>query len=211
MTATPGSSSEVADDASVRRALDALTALLIPGEQLQAYAVQHRLFALLHRRVIVGATTGRLIAVARRLLGGYDPTDIRWQDLHDTQLHVGILSASLTVSVHGSEDLASAEGSPRTLIFHGLGKPGAQEVYRACQAQAQAWREKRRVRELEELRAQSGGIQLGNAGGIPAIPGSSGEDRSPAARLQKAREMLQQRLINDAEFEQIKARILGDL
>jgi hypothetical protein len=211
MTATPGSSSEVAADASVRRALDALTALLIPGEQLQAYAVQHRLFALLHRRVIVGATTGRLIAVARRLLGGYDPTDIRWQDLHDTQLHVGILSASLTVSVHGSEDLASAEGSPRTLIFHGLGKLGAQEVYRACQAQAQAWREKRRVRELEELRAQSGGIQLGNAGGIPAIPSSSGEDHSPAARLQKAREMLQQRLINDAEFEQIKARILGDL
>jgi hypothetical protein len=210
MTAPPSSTAS-APDPGLRPALDALTALLIPGEQLQAYAVQHRLFAVLHRRVIVGATTGRLIAVARRLFGGYDPTDIRWQDLRDTQLHVGILAASLTVSVYGSKDLASSEGSPLTLVFHGLSKPGAQEVYRACQAQAQAWREKRRVRELEELRAESGGIQLGNVGGMPGASGAPGEDRSPTARLQKAREMLQQRLINDAEFEQIKARILGDL
>ena len=90
MIAPQGSSSNVEVDPSIRHAMDALNSLLIPGEQLQAYAIQHRLFALLHRRVIVGATTGRLIAVARRLLGGYDPTDVRWQDLHDADLNVGI-------------------------------------------------------------------------------------------------------------------------
>ena len=211
MTAPQESSSNAAADPNIRHAMDALNSLLIPGEQLQAYAVQHRLFALLHRRVIVGATTGRLIAVARRLLGGYDPTDVRWQDLHDADLNVGILSATLTVSVNLSSDLASAQPRLLQLVFHGLHKAGAQEIYRACQAQAQAWREKRRVRELEELRAQSGGIDLGTVARMGATPDSSADDRAPAARLQKAKEMLQQGLISDAEFEQIKSRILGDL
>ena len=40
----------------------------------------------------------------------------------------------------------------------GLNPEQAQAVYRICQAQDQAWREKRRVREMEELRARSGGV-----------------------------------------------------
>jgi hypothetical protein len=90
----------------------------------------------------------------------------------------------------------------------GLRKAEAQAVYRACQAQEQAWREKRRVRDLEELRAKSGGIQL--AGGHPCLRPAT-TTHQPAARLQRAREMLQQGLLTDAEFEQVKSRILGDL
>jgi hypothetical protein len=94
--------------------------------------------------------------------------------------------------------------------FAGLRKDQAQEVYRACQFQEQAWREKRRVRELEEMRARSGGVHLG---GMPGSPGAGGEDavRSPQARLQRAKDMLDQGLLNDAEYEQVKARILGEL
>ena len=33
----------------------------------------------------------------------------------------------------------------------------------------------------------------------------------PTARLQRAKEMLQSGLLNDAEFEQIKAKILAEL
>ena len=45
------------------------------------------------------------------------------------------------------------------------------------------------------------------------LPGGGGEDasRSPQARLQRAREMLDQELLTDAEYEQVKARILGEL
>jgi hypothetical protein len=211
MTTNVGSPSPATADGGLGRALGALTSLLIPGEQIQAHALQRRLFALIHRRVIIGATTGRLIAVTRGLFGGFDPQDVRWQDLRDAQVRVGIFAASLTISVYGSRDLAAAEGPPRTLTFKGLRKAEAQEVYRACQAQAQAWREKRRVRELEELRAQSGGIQLGNAGAPGSPAGPQDEAHTPAARLQRAKDMLQQGLLSDAEFEQIKARILGDL
>jgi hypothetical protein len=189
-------------------ALDAVQSLLIPGERLECYAIQHRLFALTHRRLVVGATSGRLIAVQRGLISGFTTQDIRWQDLRDAQLQVGIIGATLTVTCDPGEDLAGAPGAARVLRFSGLMKEQAKEVYRACQAQEQAWREKRRVRELEEMRAKSGGVHLGAMPGAPA----AGEDaRSPQARLQRARDMLDQGLLSDAEYEQVKARILGEL
>jgi hypothetical protein len=207
MTADPASS-----EPGVSRALAALQSLLIPGETLETSAIQRRLFALTHRRTIVGATSGRCIVVTRGLFGDYAPQDVRWQDLHDAQLRVGVLGATLTVSVHGTGDLASTEGPGRTLRVDGLRKQEAQEVYRACQAQEQAWREKRRVRELEELRAKSGGINLGSMpGGGSGGAGDGAGAQTPAARLQRAQEMRQQGMLTDAEFEQVKARILADL
>jgi hypothetical protein len=196
----------------ISRALAMLRSLLIPGEELETHAIQRRLFALTHRRTIVGATSGRLIVLTRGLLGGFTPEDVRWQDVRDAQLRAGVFGATLTVSVLGGADLAVAEAPRRTLQIDGLRKGEAEEVYRACQTQEQAWREKRRVRELEELRAKSGGISLGgglagaSAGGAPADGA-----QSPAARLQRAKEMRQQGLLTDAEFEQVKARILADL
>jgi hypothetical protein len=201
-----------AAEQGVSRALAALQSLLIPGEELVTHAIQRRLFALTHRRIIVGATSGRLIVVTRGLFGNYTPEDVRWQDLQDAQLRVGIFGATLAVSVYGSADLATAEGPRRAIAVDGLRKAEAQEVYRACQTQEQAWREKRRVRELEELRAMSGGISIGGGGG-PAPAGAAAADgaQAPAARLQRAREMLDQGLLTDAEFEQVKARILAEL
>lgn len=199
------------DEPGLSGALAALRSLLIPGETLESHAIQRRFFALVRRRTIVGATTGRLIAVSRGLFGDYTPEDVRWQDLQDAQLRMGVFGATLSVSVHGTGDLAGTEGPRRSIRVEGLRKDQAQEVYRTCQTQEQAWREKRRVRELEELRAKSGGINLG--GGLGGAPsgGQAGDGQSPAARLQRAREMRGQGLLTDAEFEQAKARILSDL
>ena len=189
--------------------LDALQSLLIPGERLESHAIQHRLFALTHRRLVVGATSGRLIAVQRGLISGFTTQDIRWQDLRDAQLQVGIIGATLTVTAEPGEDLAGAAGGTRTLRLGGLHKEQAKEVYRACQFQEQSWREKRRVRELEEMRARSGGLHLG---AMPGAPAAAGDDaRTPQARLQRAKDMLDQGLLSDAEYEQVKARILGEL
>lgn len=201
-------------DSGTSRALEALQSLLIPGEQLETWTIQRRLFALTHRRHIVGATSGRLIAVQRGLFGGFAAHDVRWQDLDDAQLRVGIFGADLTITAFASTDLASATpGTARTTTFPGLRKAEAQAVYRTCQAQEQAWREKRRVRDLEELRAKSGGIQLAGGLGMGGGAAAAGAENAntPAARLQRAKEMLQQGLLTDAEFEQVKSRILSDL
>ena len=190
--------------------LDAIQSLLIPGERLESHASRRWVRAKSRRWLVVGASSGRLIAVKRGLISGFTTQDLRWQDLRDAQLQVGIFGATLTVSADQGNDLAGAEGTPRALSFTGLRKDQAQEVYRACQFQEQAWREKRRVRELEELRAKSGGVHLGGVGGLPA-GGGDDASRSPQGRLQRAKEMFDQGLLTDAEYEQVKARILGEL
>jgi hypothetical protein len=204
----PVSAPASADDPRLAGAVQHLNALLVPGETLVAYAVQRRLFALMHRRVLVAATSGRLIRIQRGLFGGYSPVDMRWQDIESAHLRVGIFSAELTITSRGRQDLASTGQTVGTIGAEGLRKDEAEQVYRAAQAQEQSWREKRRVRDLDELRAKSGGIQLGGGAGMggPAGAGAAGDD--PLARLQRAKEMLSGGLITDSEYESIKAKIV---
>jgi hypothetical protein len=213
MPANPFISKDAATDRGVYDSLEALRSLLISGEELEAMAVQRRLFALTHRRQAVGATSGRLIVVSRNLIGGYKPVDCRWQDVRESAVTVGIFGATLTVSAYRSNDLATEEGPPVTITVNGLRKAEAQEVYRVCQTRAQAWREKRRIRELEEMRAKAGGIQLPGSGGAGAGFSSGGDTngQSLSSRLQRAKEMLESGLLTDAEFEQVKAKILAEL
>jgi hypothetical protein len=205
-----------ADEPGLMAPLSDLRSVLIPEETLEAWAVQRRIFALPHRRLLIAATSGRLIWITRKLLGGFDVSNIRWQDLEDTTVHVGIFGADLIVRAGRAADLASEGATGSHLYeFRGLRKVEAQAVYRICQAQDQAWREKRRIRELEELRARSGGFQMAGGAGL-AGPGGTGSSGAAAAsesdavrRLQDAKKMLDDRLITDSEYEAIKARILS--
>jgi hypothetical protein len=196
--------------------LATLRGLLTAGETLEAWAVQQRLFALTHRRDCVAATSGRFISLNRRLLGGYESADIRWQDLRETRISAGILSADLTLVAQSSTDLNIGSEVNRVWTFRGLCKDQAQAIYRICQQHDQVWREKRRIRELEELRARSGGVQFNGAptgAGQGSYSGADSADAEsePTRRLRQAREMLDAKLISDAEFESIKARIVSGL
>lgn len=198
---------------------DQLQTLLIPGEIVTACGLEHRLYALLHRRQLAAATTGRFIFLRRPLLGGYVPFDVRWQDLKDARLTVGMFSATLTLSYAANlSDTSGGEGEIRVLQVSGLCRDAAQALYRQCQAEGQAWREKRRVRSIEEMRAQSGGVQIatgvypqGGAERLAGSPPASGGGDDPAERLGRARKMLGQGLITDSEYEAIKAKIVGSL
>lgn len=189
--------------------LATLRGLLTSGETLEAWAVQHRLFALSHRRACIAATSGRFISLQRRLLGGYDSADIRWQDLKETRISAGILAADLTLVAQSSSDLSLGTEVNRVWTFAGLRKDQAQAMYRICQQHDQVWREKRRVRDLEELRAKSGGVQIGAQGAFGGD--AAGGESDPARRLRQAREMLDAKLISDSEFESIKAKIVSGL
>ena len=198
-------------DPALARPLEHLRSVLIPSETLEAWAIQRRVFALSHRRLLLAATSGRLILLTRKLLGGFDVSDIRWQDLEEVTLRVGMLGADLLVRAGRATDFASQgnQGSQRH-EFVGLRKEQAQAVYRICQAQDQAWREKRRVRELEELRARSGGIQVSSGGGYAgAAPAGPAGQSDAVRRLQEAKQMLDNKLITDAEYEAIKAKIVS--
>jgi hypothetical protein len=202
---------QVQGDPRLVQALEQVSSILVPGETIEAYAVQRRLFALSHRRELLVATTGRFIDMRRGLFGSFQPTSVRWQDLKQASVNVGVFGASLTVVFFGNPDLAIA-GRESSRTFFGLVKTQAEAVYRVCQAQDQAWREKRRVRELEEMRARSGGIQLGSpAPGAGLAPSPNAGQDDAVARLEKAKAMLEKGLISDAEFEALKARIVNTL
>jgi hypothetical protein len=204
MTAMDNSS----EDSRVQKALEHLNSVLVKDETLEAWAIQRRLFALTHRRILVASTSGRFIEIKRGLLGGFQMTDFRWQDLYDAKIKVGIFGADISMKVFTSADLAISKDSEHLLLLHGFRKEQAEQIYRLAQAQDQSWREKRRIRELEELRAKSGGLTIGSTTGIQSS-GNVSEDA--AAKLQQAKQMLDNKLISDSEYESIKARIISGL
>jgi hypothetical protein len=203
-------SSAADDDLGLSAALATLQGLLTSGETLEAWAAQRRVYALTHRRALIAATSGRFISLKRRLFGGYDSADIRWQDLKETRISAGIFAADLILIAQSSSDLNIGAEVNRVWSFDGLHKDQAQAMYRICQQHDQVWREKRRVRELEELRAKSGGVQI--SGASPGYGSdAAGAESEPARRLRQAREMLEAKLISDSEFESIKAKIVSGL
>jgi hypothetical protein len=200
-----------ADDSGLGGAFATLQGLLTSGETLEAWAAQRRIYALTHRRVCIAATSGRFISLQRRLFGGYDSADIRWQDLKETRISAGIIAADLTLVAQTSSDLNIGAETNRILSFEGLNKDQAQAMYRICQQHDQVWREKRRVRELEELRAKSGGVQISGGQSGYGNTDAAGTESEATRRLRQAREMLDAKLISDAEFESIKAKIVSGL
>ena len=188
------------------RALAQVESILVLDEVVEAWAIQRRVFALNHRRLLLAATNNRLIAMNRGLFGGFNYTDLRWQDLKEAHVRVGVLGATLRLVAENSGDLATSQNASRNLEYSGLHPVQAQAVYRICQAQDQAWREKRRIREMEELRARSGGVQIVGAGAGAGFGSPAGDTLQ---RLEQARQMLAGKLISDSEYEAIKAKILG--
>ncbi|SDD38658.1 hypothetical protein SAMN05216323_11651 [Williamwhitmania taraxaci] len=135
--------------------------------------------------------------------------DFRWQDLGDTKLKVGIFGADIFFKKYASTDLAMNKFSSYILSLTGFRKDQTQSIYRLAQVHDQSWREKRRIRELEELMAKSGGLNINSSQTGANSTGNSSDDSLD--RLQKAKEMLEKKLINDSEFESIKAKIISSL
>lgn len=190
----------------IARAIEKLDSVLTPGEVIQEFAFQLRLRALTHRRSVVATTDRRIIFFQRGLFGGFDMTDFQWQDVKNAHVKEhffpGLLGANLVID--------SSEG--RTVVIRGLDSERARKIYTYAQAQEQAWREKNRIREIEELRAKSGGITLD---GMGRSAGTSGDEATSAEdvpkKLKEAKDLLDYGAISDVEYETIKARLLNRL
>lgn len=182
-----------ANDAMTTLATQRLAGLLTPGEQVLKIVVQGLAYALLkfQRRSFVAATTNRLIFVQRSLLGGFAMTDLAWQDIANAHISEQLLGATIT-----------ARTTAGYLVgFGGLQKSHAQALYVQCQTQEQVWREKNRIRQLEAHRPAYARAGLA----ATATPDDV------ASRIQKAKSMLEQGLITEADFEGIKAKAIATL
>jgi hypothetical protein len=190
----------------IARAIEKLRSVLTTGEVVRESVFQLRLWALTHRRSLLATTDRRIIFFRRGLLGGFDMTDFQWQDVRNAHVKEHFFPAILGADLI----IVSTEG--RRMEMAGLDSDKARKIYAFAQAQEQAWREKNRIREIEELRAKSGGITLNGAGspiGAPAAAPARAEDMSK--KLKEAKELLDCGAISDVEFETIKARFLNNI
>jgi hypothetical protein len=194
-------------EARKAKALEKLTSTLMSAEKNLGDAVQLRLCALTSRRLVVATTTSRVILIRRPLLGGFSMEDYQWKDLHDATLSENLLpnlfGSRLTFSIR-REGQTEPEGK---IVADGLDTRVAARLYTAAQDQEQAWEEKRRVRTMEEARASSGGITLG--GGYPGAAAASAPGGSALEEIERAKKLLDSGAISDAEFNEIKAKILS--
>lgn len=179
-----------------------LKSTLMTGEQVVAQAIQHRVFALFRRRTVIAITSSRILTVQRGLLGGFKMADMQWKDLKDVRLDQNILD-SLCGSNLAFDSLIQGRAG---IVVDGVPSQAASTMYAKAQYEEQAWEEKRRVRGLEETRAASGGVSIG--AGLDGASGGGGSDRM-VEEIRKAKELLDAGAISDAEFQEMKAKILG--
>ena len=141
-------------EARKAKTVEKLMSTLMTNEQKIGDAMQLRLCALTSRRVLVAATSSRVILIKRPMLGGFSMEDYQWKDLHDATLAENVLpnlfGSRLVFSIRrdGQEQV---EG---TIVADGLDARIAARLYTAAQDQEQAWEEKRRVRTMEEAGAK---------------------------------------------------------
>ncbi len=184
------------------KAKAALDGTLMHDEVLVAFGLQHRVFALWHRRELVAITSSRTIVTRRGLLGGFKMQDIQWKDLRDVTIEENILP-----SLCGSNlSFAHNNGRVARMYIPGVPSEPARQIYTRGQSEEQAWEEKRRVRAMEEARSVSGGIVV-HAGGHGAAPAASGNRL--VDEIARAKELLDSGAISDAEFQEMKAKILS--
>lgn len=190
-----------ADDSQGTEALQEVAAevskILTTNEEILYIALQN-ITALSLKKDSAVATTNRFILYRPSVLGRVEFDDFQWQDLKNVKIDQGLLASDINVE--------TIDG--RTATLGGIDKEQAKRLYSVTQQMEQEWREKRRIREMEEARAQAGGIQFsGFPGGSAGAPGA--ED--PVEKLAKAKAMLDQKLITEAEYDSLKAKILSSM
>jgi hypothetical protein len=126
--------------------------------------------------------------------------DYQWKDVTDAQLAENVLPQWFGSRLY-------FETSNGSLEVDGIPSDLASKIYKHAQYQEQAWEEKRRVRKLEEMRAAAGGVIM-NTGAV-GNPANDAPGVSSLDELERAKKLLDAGVVSDAEYQEIKAKILS--
>ncbi len=197
------------------KAYTKLTDTLMQDEAIIEKGIDKRPYALFSRRQVFAITNSRVIRLERPFLGGFKMLDFQWKDLQDVQVSENAFSricgSTLTfIFGYDGEDYTGIEVYPDVKI--------ASKAYKQAQLEEQAWEEKRRVREMEETRAQSGGVMIGQ-GVVPSTIASNqsvqqdnqtkGNPTNISDELIKLKKLLDDGILSDSEFQEMKSKILS--
>ena len=190
-----------------RKAMEKLDGTLMKDENIFHKGIDKRPFALFSRRSVFAVTNSRIINLQRGLIGGYTMRDYQWKDLKDAKISENVLP-----DICGSTLTFTFSQFPSIMVYPDF--KTASDIYKVAQLQEQAWEEKRRIREMEETRAQAGGISIGNTATTFPTGSTSNNDKSMstsdiADELLKIKELLDKGILSDVEFQEMKAKILS--
>lgn len=184
------------DPVLVKQVLDETNQILTSGENVIYIAVQKKPIANFSPDSVV-LTNKRFIIWKPKLFGMKKSfSDYIWRDLQDVHLKEDIMGSTLTMRT--INDLQFS--------VNYLPKQQARKLYSMAQEMEMKVREERRVRELEDKRASSGGVFMQSA---PQQPSQEVESSDPMKSLATLKEMFEGGLITEGEFNSKKAEILS--
>lgn len=210
------------DPKAVEKIYTRLVDLLSTGEEIIYIAVQKKpLVNILPDCIAI--TNKRILFFTPANLGlSIKFVDFVWKDIVDVFTKEEIIGAIFSVkTVNGAE-----------MGVDYLPKVQARKLYQYAQERKEAEREARRLRDLEEKRAESGAMQFENRGNfIPAQevvtphvpeqtppPAAVREEPTPAPKpdeltekLKKLKVLFENNLISQEEYNQKKLELLSDL
>jgi hypothetical protein len=213
---------EEQDPKTVEKIYLRLTDLLTTGEEILYIAVQKKPIVNLFPDCIA-LTNKRILFFTPANLGlTIKFVDFVWKDIIDVYTKEEIIGAIFSVK--------TTNGAEMGVDY--LPKVQARKLYQYAQERKEAEREARRLRDLEEKRAESGAIQLDNAGRViaqqpvtsaaptpepeqaPMPPPVVQETPKPdelTEKLKKLRMLFDNGLISQEEYNHKKLDLLNDL
>lgn len=185
------------DPNAIEKVADKIYGILMTGEEIEYIAVQKKP-AVNFSPDCVALTNKRIIFCRPKNFGlSMDFQDFLWKDVLDCHIKEGML---------GSEFLLKTVKN-RVYTMDYLPKNQARKLYTVAQEQEEIQREYRRQRELEEIRAGAGNVNV--TAGPAAAPVQATQADDPIATLQKLKTLLDSGLITQTEFDTKKQEVLA--
>ncbi len=186
---------------AIQKIAGGISEVLSPNEEILYIAMQNKM-AISPKKDGVAVTSNRIIFYRPAILGRFNFADYQWQDISKVHIKQGMMSTDFVVeTVKGATDTVPT-----------LDKEQARRAYSIAQQYELEWREKRRVRQMEEDRAKAGGVFVGTQSPTAAVQGATPAPQvaeDPVEKLAKAKKMVEAGLISEAEYEAVKAKILA--
>lgn len=177
--------------------------ILMANEDIVCIAMQDQRAPTVKKAAAI-ATDHRLILYRPSLVGSFNFWDKRWHDIHEVHIKQGMMFSELSIRTTSGEHI----------ILDKMNKEQARSIYGIAQQQEHQWKEHRRQRQMEEDRAKAGGVTVTNTlvpgaaiPGVPVAQAPAVED--PMAKLSRAKQMLDAGLISQAEYDEVKSRVLA--
>ncbi len=188
------------DPEQVAKIYEKLSQLLTRGEEPLYIAVQDPIGIDLTPEIVV-LTNRRFMHYKPDLFGRAKFTDYIWRDLRSVDMEENVFRATITFSAADGEKIKVAN----------LAKQQARRLYSIAQQMEENVREELRLRQMEEKRAEAGGVFLHGASGAMTAGSAAAPAEDPLQALSKLKQLMEAGLITPAEFEAKKQEILARL